>query len=189
MTDISTQGRIAQLVRQPGFILAVINFSIGLVWIVVIQPLDAPDEPGHLQAIMQVRKQHIFPEIHYVQNSPAGVTGPAGDPETRAYIESFLPKLPVNEQYFVFPYEAFQPPLYYLAVGLVTHLFPPEPQTVLYIARVLAVLFGAATVYLCWLTTREIAPQAPVWAVASAGVVALLPQFCFNSAHASNDSR
>jgi 4-amino-4-deoxy-L-arabinose transferase-like glycosyltransferase len=27
-----------------------------------------------------------------------------------------------------------------------------------------------------------------MWAVASAGVVALLPQFCFNSAHASNDS-
>lgn len=65
---------------------------------------------------------------------------------------------------------------------------PSDPRTVLYIGRVVALLVGAATVYLCWLTTTQLAPQAPIWAIASAGVVALLPQFCFNSAHASNDS-
>jgi 4-amino-4-deoxy-L-arabinose transferase-like glycosyltransferase len=59
---------------------------------------------------------------------------------------------------------------------------------VLFVGRLIALLFGAATVYLSWLTTRELAPQAPMWAIASGGVVALLPQFCFNSAHAGNDS-
>jgi 4-amino-4-deoxy-L-arabinose transferase-like glycosyltransferase len=176
-------------IRQPGLILAVISFLVGLLWMAVIQPLDAPDEPGHLQAIMQVRKQYILPEIHYLPSNPGReIPGPPGDPETRAYIAKLLPKLPVNEQYFPVPYESFQPPLYYLAAGLVAQLVPPDPQTVLYIGRLVAILFGAATVYFCWLTTRELAPQAPMWAIASAGVVALLPQFCFNSAHASNDS-
>lgn len=55
---------ICRFISQPGFILAVINFCVGLVWMAVILPLDAPDEPGHLQAIMQVRKQHILPEMH-----------------------------------------------------------------------------------------------------------------------------
>jgi 4-amino-4-deoxy-L-arabinose transferase-like glycosyltransferase len=176
------------VVPQFGVILAAMNFCIGLVWMAVIQPLDAPDEPGHLGAIMQVRKQHMLPEIHYDPGNPVGVTGPAGDPETRAYVVRLVPKLPVSEQYFSFPYEAFQPPLYYVVTGLVTQVVPPDPQTVLYAARLLAVLFGTATVYFCWLTTRELAPQAPLWAIASAGVVALLPSFCFDSAHASNDS-
>jgi hypothetical protein len=189
MATNSNQDTIGRFMRQPGLILAVISFLVGLLWMAVIQPLDAPDEPGHLQAIMQVRKQHIIPEIHYALGNPAGeITGPQVDPETRAYIEKLLPKLPVNEQYFLVPYESFQPPLYYLAAGLVTQLVPPDPQTVLYIGRLLAILFGAGTVYFCWLTARELAPQAPMWAIASAGVVALLPQFCFNSAHAGNDS-
>jgi 4-amino-4-deoxy-L-arabinose transferase-like glycosyltransferase len=179
---------VRRFVRQPGFILAAINFCLGLVWMAVIQPLDAPDEPGHVQAIMQVRKQHILPEVHYAPSSAAGVIGPPSDPETRAYIAKLLPKLPVNEAYFILPYESFQPPLYYLAAGLLVHLVPPNPQTILYLGRVLAILFGAATVYFCWLTTKELAPQAPIWAIATAGVVALLPSFCFDSAHASNDS-
>jgi 4-amino-4-deoxy-L-arabinose transferase-like glycosyltransferase len=189
MTVNSTEWSVWQFMRQPGFILAILNFCIGLVWIAVILPLDAPDEPGHLQAIMQVRNQYILPEIHYATTNHIGeISGPPVDPETVGYVTKLLPKLPVTEQYFVVPYESFQPPLYYVAAGLVAHLFPPRPEVVLYVGRFLAVLFGAATVYFCWLTTRELAPQAHGWAVASAGVVALLPQFCFNNAHASNDS-
>ena len=189
VTTKSPQHGLGHLIRQPGLVLAVLNFCLGLVWMAVILPLDAPDEPGHLQAIMQVRKQYILPEIHYAPGNRAGeVIGPPSDAETRAYIAKLLPKLPVTEQYFTVPYESFHPPLYYLATGFVTQLVPPDPQTVLYSGRLLAILFGAATVYFCWLTTRELAPQAPLWAVAVAGVVALLPEFCFDSAHAANDS-
>ena len=188
MTIESTQRVLGRFVRQPGLILAAVNFCLGLVWMAVILPLDAPDEPGHLQAIMQVRKQYILPEVHYVPSNPVGVIGPPSDPETRGYITQLLPKLPVTEQYFVVPYESFQPPLYYLTAGLIAQLVPAKPQIVLYIGRLIAILFGAATVYFCWLTTRELAPHAPMWAIASTGVVALLPQFCFNSAHAGNDS-
>jgi 4-amino-4-deoxy-L-arabinose transferase-like glycosyltransferase len=58
----------------------------------------------------------------------------------------------------------------------------------LYIGRLVSVLFGAATVYFCWLTIRELAPNVPLLAIAAAGVIALLPQFCFTNAHAANDS-
>lgn len=188
MTTNANRRAVGRFIRQPGLILAAINFSIGLLWMTVVNPLDAPDEPGHLGAIMQVRKQHILPEIHYDLRTPAGVTGPAGDPETRAYVTRLVPQLPVSEQYFSFPYESFQPPLYYVLTGLIAQLVPPDPQTLLYLARLLAVLFGAATIYFCWLTTKELAPQAPILATATAGVVALLPAFCFDCAHASNDS-
>jgi len=181
---------ISCFVRQPGFILAVINFCLGLVWMAVIRPLDAPDEPGHLQAIMQVRKQHILPEMHLqpAVNTAREVIWPPRDPETVAYIRKVRQELPVNDHYLVIPYKSVQPPLYYVIAGLVAHVAPPEPKTVLYIGRLVSVLFGAATVYFCWLTIRKLVPDAPVLAVAAAGVTALLPQFCFTNAHAANDS-
>jgi 4-amino-4-deoxy-L-arabinose transferase-like glycosyltransferase len=180
---------IGRFVRRPGFILAVISFGLGLVWMAVIQPLDAPDEPGHLQAIMQVRKEHKLPEVHFAPGNPAGeIAGSAGDSETRAYILKRRSKLPVNDEYVVLPYKSVQPPLYYVAAGLVAQLVPPGPRTVLYVGRLIAILFGAGSVYFCWLATRELAPRAPTWAIASAGAVALLPEFCFTNAHAANDS-
>jgi 4-amino-4-deoxy-L-arabinose transferase-like glycosyltransferase len=189
MTANSHGKTIGQFIRQPGFILAATNFCIGLLWMAVIPPLDALDEPAHLQAIMQVRKQHILPEIHYgLGNTAREILSPPGDPETVAYIAKLRPKLPINDDYLLVPDESWQPPLFYLAAGLVTQLLPPDPRTVLYAGRLLAVLFGAATVYFCWLAIREFAPEAPMLAVASAGVVALLPALCFDSAHVSNDS-
>jgi hypothetical protein len=185
----STRKKIGHFIRQPGFILALISFLVGLLWMRVIRPLDALDEPAHLQAIMQVRKQHILPEIHYVTARAGGeIARPPGDPATVAYISRLRPSLPISDDYVLVPDESWQPPLFYLAAGIVAQLVPPDPQVILYVGRFVAVLFGAATVYFCWITTRELAPQAPMWAIASAGVVALLPQFCFNSAHVSNDS-
>src|SRR5205814_817857 len=93
-----------------------------------------------------------------------------------------------TDPYILSPYEGVQPPLFYLAAGLASQLVPPDPVAVLYASRLVAALFGAGTVYFCWAATRQLAPGAPHWAVAVAGVVLLLPQFCFNSASAANDS-
>ena len=189
MMPTAPQHTFGHFIRRPGFVLAVISFLIGIVWMGVIRPLDAPDEPGHLQAIMQVAKQRILPEIHYPPTNPAAeITGPAPDPDTSAYVSKLLQKLPVQEQHFLVSYESFQPPLYYLVAGLTARVVSNDPKTVLCIGRLIAVLCGAATVYFCWLTTKELAPQAPMLAIASATVVTLLPSFCFNNAHASNDS-
>ena len=189
MTMASARNSIRRFIRQPRFILAAINFCLGLVWMTVIRPLDAPDEPAHLEAIMQVRKEHKLPEVHFAPGSRVGeIVGSPSDAETRAYILKGRSKLPVNDQYVGLPYKSVQPPLYYVAAGLVAQLVPPNPRTVLYVGRLVAILFGAASVYFCWLAVRELAPRAPIWAIASAGTIALLPEFCFTNAHAANDS-
>ena len=171
------------LTHWHGLLLLALSFGLGTLWAAAIRPLDAPDEPAHLQAIMEVRKQYRLPEIHFdVGNPPGGVIGAPGDQAVRDYAVS------LKNPYSLVPYESTQPPLYYLAAGLVALPFPPDPQTVLYLSRLVAVLFGAGAVYFCWKATRQLAPYAPLWAVSTAAIVALLPQFCFNSATASNDS-
>ena len=136
-----SQHAIGNFIRQPGFVLAVINFCVGLVWMAVILPLDAPDEPGHLQAIMQVRKQHILPEMHLqsATNTTREIIWPPRDPETVAYIRKVRQELPVNDHYLVIPYKSMQPPLYYVIAGLVAHVAPADPRTVLYIGRLVSV--------------------------------------------------
>jgi 4-amino-4-deoxy-L-arabinose transferase-like glycosyltransferase len=173
---------------KPGIIIALASALLGVIWAVGISPLHAPDEQAHLQAIMQVRKQGILPEIHYEfeTNTGGAVVGNPGDQAARDYALSL--GVGVGRPRLLIPYESMQPPLFYVAAGVVTQVAPPDPPVVLYISRLVAVLFGAGAVYFCWAAVRVLAPQAPMWAVASAGAMALLPQFCFNSATAANDS-
>jgi 4-amino-4-deoxy-L-arabinose transferase-like glycosyltransferase len=136
---------------------------------------------------MQVSEQHSLPRVHYAQSNPAvKIASSSGDSDI--YVAKLLSTLPVNDEYVLLPYKSVQPPLYYLAAGLAAQLAPAIPHVVLYIGRLVAVLFDAGTVYFCWLATRELIPRAPILAIASAGVVALLPEICFTGAHAANDS-
>jgi 4-amino-4-deoxy-L-arabinose transferase-like glycosyltransferase len=189
MTSNTSRPAIGHFISQPGLILAAINFALGLVWMVVIHPLDAPDEPAHLRAVMQVRQQYKLPEVHFAPGNPPRQLGCSPrSSEIRAYVAKLLPRLPVNDAWIALPYKSVQPPLYYVATGLAAELVRPKPRTVLYVARVVAIFFGAASVYFCWLTARELVPQSPGWATASAGAVALMPEFCFTNAHVGNDS-
>ena len=178
-------GRLCRWTHQPGITLALSSFFLILLWAGVTKPLNAPDEPAHLQAVMQVRTQHLLPEVHYnPANTQAEETGHPRDDATIAYAAG----LGRTDRWMLTPYEATQPPLYYLAAGAVARLVPPTPQIVLYLSRLVAAVFGAAAVYCCWAAARELAPRAPLWAATAAGAVALLPQFCANSATAGNDS-
>jgi len=171
---------------QPGLVVAAISFALGLLWAVTIHPLHAPDEPAHFQAVLEVRNAHRLPEIHYEFSSrrQGAAIGSPGDATARQWARERGYGAPLN----LLPYEAMQPPLYYLVAGLPATLLPLDTTGVFYWSRLVAVAFGAATVYCCWAATRQLAPRAPAWAVGSAALVALLPQFCFNSATVSNDS-
>ena len=170
---------------NPGTAIALISFLLTALWAFAIKPFDAPDEPAHLQSIMEVRDYHRLPEIHYDLSTPRGqVIGSPGDEAARNYAI----KQGVTNPYNLIPYEAMQPPLYYLASGVAALALPSDPEYVLYLGRLVSALFGAATVYFCWAATRQFAPEKPAWAISVAALVALLPQFCFNSATAANDS-
>lgn len=172
-------------VRQPGFVAALASLFLGIMWVAAVRPLNAPDEPAHLQAIMEARKNRRLPEVHYDFTQPGGaVIGAPGDQSVRDYTVS----LGINDAFRLTPYESMQPPLYYIISALVGQLAPPNPQTLLYLGRLVSALFGAVAVYFYWAAAREFAPRSPMWAVGAAGVVAFLPQFCFNNATAANDS-
>src|SRR5207249_2321881 len=82
-------------------------------WVVGIRPLNAPDEPAHLQAVMQVRKQHILPEIYFdfSKSTEQEVVLTPGDPAVRDYAAQN------GISYTTTPYESRQPPLYYLGAA------------------------------------------------------------------------
>ena len=171
--------------RQPGLALAGLSFLLGLFWLAAIKPLNTPDAPAHLQAIMQVRQDHILPEVHFaVVDGNWRLVGPPENPAVKAYAMG----LGRTDPYTLLPYESSQPPLFYLVAAFAGLPFPAVPQTLLYTGSVVAAAFGSATVYFCWAAVREVVPGAPHWAIAVAGVVMLLPQFCFNSASVGNDS-
>ncbi len=177
---VRTVGRI-----PAGVWPAVLTFLLSLLWICAVAPLRAPDEPAHLQTLMEVRSGRLLPEVHW-RFTPAGaqMVGAPGNVATRAYARN---RAVVTPDLLV-PYETSQPPLYYWVAGTVARLFPPYPSVVLYVGRVVAALFGALTVFFCWAAVCQLAPGRPAWALGAAGFLAILPQFCFNSATAANDS-
>jgi 4-amino-4-deoxy-L-arabinose transferase-like glycosyltransferase len=148
--------------------------------------MDAPDEPAHLQAIMQVRVLGMIPEVHYrFDTDPDGAV--VKTPVDSATVR-YLSECGVTDPFKLTPYESYQAPLYYLVVGLIASVLPRDPRVVLYLARLVSVTLGAGTVFFCWRAVRWLAPREPIWADATALVVALLPQFSFIAATASNDS-
>jgi len=56
------------------------------------------------------------------------------------------------------------------------------------VARIVAVLFGAVTVWATYRLALEIKPDQPAWALLAAAIVAFTPQFVFICSAASNDS-
>ena len=61
------------LLTHAGWCMAVLTLLVGIVWASTIRPFDAPDEPSHLLAVMQVRVKHILPEVHFdYRNNPKG---------------------------------------------------------------------------------------------------------------------
>ena len=172
---------------SPGVVLLLISLGLNIGWAVAVKPLNAVDEPAHLQAILQVRNQHILPEVHFrFDQDPAGIVAntPVDDAARDYAIHLGYSRPPL----LLWPYEGRQPPLYYIVAGLVARIVPADPAAVLYAGRGVAALFGALAVYYCWATTRQLAPCSPRLALAVGGFVALLPQFCCDSAAASNDS-
>jgi 4-amino-4-deoxy-L-arabinose transferase-like glycosyltransferase len=178
--------RSGRKLPRAGITVALVSLWLGIIWVATVPPMNAPDEPAYLQTVMETRNKRMLPEIHFdFSKNPLGdIVGDPGDPVARDYAARHNMAVSIR----LVPYQNSQPPLYFMIVGPLAMLLPPDPQTILYMSRLISVLFGAGTVFFCWAAARQLAPRSPMWAVAAAGVIALLPQFCFNNARVSNDS-
>jgi hypothetical protein len=135
---------------------------------------------------METRNKRMLPEIHFdfSRNASGELVGNPGDATARQYAMQH------NQSDFIrlTPYQNSQPPIYFLLAGPIAMLLPNDPQIILYVSRVISILFGAGVVFFSWAAMRELAPGHPVWAVGVVAVIALLPEFCFNNARVGNDS-
>jgi 4-amino-4-deoxy-L-arabinose transferase-like glycosyltransferase len=174
-------GSMPKIIGARGPVVALLSLLLNVTWLTVTPPFDGSDEPAHLMALMHLRKHHELPEIHYTfLSNQFGETVPAsGDSEVLAYAARYGNTYPV-------PYESMQPPLFYLSAFALSLPADDDPETLLYIGRLAAALFGAAGVYFIWAAIRQFASDG--LAFLSALSVALLPQFAWNSGMAANDS-
>jgi 4-amino-4-deoxy-L-arabinose transferase-like glycosyltransferase len=163
-----------------------VALALGIVWAFAVEPLNAPDEPAHIQAILQVRNYGILPEVHY--DFSRVKTGQVVNTPVDQDVVTYTRSHGLTVQSYLDPNESTQPPLYYLLLGTLTRPLPPDPPVILYTGRLVNALLGALLVFVCYAAVRELAPDAPIWALAVAGAIALLPQFSFNRASVSNDT-
>ncbi|MEO8288303.1 MAG: DUF2142 domain-containing protein [Chloroflexota bacterium] len=171
---------------SKGLLVATFSLLLNIVWVFCIPPLNAPDETAHLMAVMEVRKFGRLPQVHYTFE-----TNPKGEPVESYFdpgIVEYARKYGIPMGCCMVPYESMQPPLYYVGVAFLSLPFPPDPQPLLYVGRLLSAVLGAATAYFIWAGVRQIAPETRGLALFSAGLIAILPQFTANSAALTNDT-
>lgn len=163
-----------------------LGLVLGLAWAVRTQPFNAPDEPSHVNAVIQVIHTGKPPiAIFSFDDDPKGkLVSPEFDRRLARACQAAGQRDPLR----LSAYESFQPPLYYLIVAAIAGPIADDPGEILMIGRLVSVLFGALTVLGIWLAVRRFAPDDPFLAIATVVTIALIPQFSFNSATAGNDS-
>ncbi|MFL5735334.1 MAG: ArnT family glycosyltransferase [Chloroflexia bacterium] len=168
-------------------LLLLFTFVKGVLWSGLVVSLDAPDEPSHLNHIVQIRDGTWLPVVDMV--SPGGLRTPPSTPlnqEARDYFARY------NYKFFrSMPYESTQPPLYYWAAAIWTRPIPvtaANMPTLLSAARLFSVLLGTAAVLALWLACRWIWPQRSWQPWVAPLALTLSPQFTFTTATVSNDA-
>src|SRR5262249_52266152 len=136
--DIAAAGPSLRRDTLVGLALALVSLSLGVVWTMTTRPLNAPDEPADLQAVIQIRKRAALPDIHFdfTRGSAGEVVGTPGDAAAREYMTTLGVVEPIRR----IAYENVQPPLYFLLTGLTTRLVRPEPVAMLYAGRFVSAL-------------------------------------------------
>jgi 4-amino-4-deoxy-L-arabinose transferase-like glycosyltransferase len=170
-----------------GLWLGACSLLLNILWVLCIPPVQSPDEPSHLLAVYELRERGRLPEIHF-QLDAAGVPVEPVGAYSHPDVLSLASAAGITDYFRQQPYESSQPPTYYALAAAASAPVAHDPRLALYAARLVSALFGALTVLFVWAAVREMAPAHPPFAILCAGVVALLPQFAFNSAGVGNDS-
>ncbi len=171
---------------QLWLLAAILAFTLlrGIAWVFIITPLDAPDEPSHLMTVVQIRTYHTLPVADLL--SPNAV-GPDSTPRPQWLLDYFSQPPRHFTRFRALPYEATQPPLYYLLCAALTLPLPDDPLTLLYACRLISVLLGTLTVFVAARAAATLAPNRPTFTLGVPLALTLWPQFAFQSATITND--
>jgi 4-amino-4-deoxy-L-arabinose transferase-like glycosyltransferase len=146
--------------------------TLGTLYAVFTPAWQAPDEPAHYNYIKYLADQNRFPILK------------AGD-YPAAYLEEIkAARFPPEMSIEPIRYEFHQPPLYYLLVVPVYHLF----GGVLLPLRLFSVGLSALSLLVAYWTVRMLAPGQPFLALGTAAFAAFLPMHLAMTAAANNDT-
>ena len=137
---------------------------------------QAPDEPAHFNYIRHIAETGTLPVLQ------------RGDYD-QAYLEQIkAAKFPASMSIDAIRYEAYQPPLYYLAATPIYLIARGAGIDATVIAlRLFSVVFGLVVLIVAYSIVREIFPNDDLFALATVGAIATIPQHIAVSASISND--
>ncbi len=156
----------------------------GIIWMFVIFPFDAPDEPSHFSYITQLQNYHELPVV--VMPTADRISIPPSTPQdaaTQAMIHRFG-----FSDFESLSYESSQPPLFYIAASLLTAPLGKNQLALLYGARLVAVLCGVGAVWALWAAAGTLWPGQPHISWVAPLVLTLHPQFTFVTSTITNDA-
>ena len=168
--------------RLPLALILCVQLLLGVAYALGTPAWQAPDEPAHVQYVVQVAD----PEAPWPTIEPADY--PA------AIVARVMARQSVSEaELRSLRYEDHQPPLYYLLAGILLRVSGVSPageslRGPLLQLRLLGVLLSLLTTCLCWRWVRLGWPDRPRQALAAAGFAAFLPMHASVSASANNDA-
>ncbi len=152
-------------------LILVAYFILGVLFAVKTPAWQAPDEPAHYNYVAYVAENGSFPVLHF------------GD-YPHGYLEQIkAARFPPGMAITSIRYESHQPPLYYLLAAPVYSLTSGN----LVALRLLSVLLGAGIVLFAYGIARRAAPANPAIALATASIVAFLPQHLATVSQVGND--
>jgi len=85
-------------------------------------------------------------------------------------------------------YEAHQPPLYYIIAACADKLAPSDPDKAVHVDRWAATLLAVALIWVTFFVVREVLPDRPNIAAATAAIVALIPMNLSLGSSVGNDT-
>ena len=161
--------------RLPRILLPAIIVTYGVIGVLyaALTPIwQVPDEPAHYNYVRSLAEGRGMPVLEMGDYDQALL----GELTSRR----FPPELSVESV----EYQDHQPPLYYLLGALVYLLFRGSVLPL----RLLSVLFGAGLLVAAFGTMRTIFPTRPELALATAALIAFVPQHVAMTAGVNNDT-
>lgn len=164
------------------------SLAIGAAYAASLPSWDLVDEEQHVHYVQYLVEQHELPVVGTLALSPEIIASLfATDRWGRLGFPRPLSDDPVDMGLEGLSYEAYQPPLFYMALAAPYALLPQAMLDKLYGLRALVVLMAAASVLGSYLLARALWPDEKLLAFGVATLLPLIPERAMAVSRVNND--